>query len=64
MSLIVFGHPVELIGYEGKTNAIGSIEVPQRLEQRASETSMTRRVCRERRSEIRPGEIACRRAEW
>src|SRR5437588_9797388 len=52
------GLPLELGQPEGESDVIGTVKPAYRFEDSASEPSMTRRIGGERRSKIRPGEIA------
>src|ERR1700675_478804 len=49
VSLAVERHAVEFVGDKPESNVIAQIEAAQNLEQRAAESSMTRRISGERR---------------
>src|SRR2546422_8922115 len=51
-SLVVLRHAVELVGYEGERDVVGSVKVAQRLEEGAPEAGVPRRVGRERRGGV------------
>src|SRR5205814_5244707 len=60
---MVAGLPIELVGNERERDVIGAVKPAHRFEDSASEPSVTRRIGGERRSKIRPGEIAGGRAQ-
>src|SRR6266481_2591156 len=62
ISIVVASLPVELVGNERERDVIGAVEAAHDLEECPSKSGMTRRVCGERRSKVRPVEIAGRRA--
>src|SRR5262245_2549344 len=63
ISRIVTRYTVEFIRDKGKRNPIGSIEIPQHLEERASKAGMPRRIGRKRRGKVRSHKITGRCTE-
>src|SRR5256714_11851188 len=63
VSLSVERHAVEFVGDKGEGNVVAEVEAAQNLEQRAAESSVTRRIGGERRREVWPGQIASRSAQ-
>src|SRR6266567_4686939 len=55
VSLAVERHAVEFVGDKPESNVVTEVEAAQNLEQRAAESSVTRRISRERRREVWPG---------
>src|SRR5207302_2839070 len=64
VALVVSRHAVEFVRHEGEGDVVGPVEVAQDLEERGPESGMPGGIGREGRREVRPGEIAGRRAEW
>src|SRR5437763_2472253 len=60
---MIAGLSIELVGHERESDVIGTVKPAHRFEDSASEPSVTRRIGRERRSKILPGEIAGGRAQ-
>src|SRR5207248_1747074 len=58
VAIVVFSHAIEFIRDKGESNVIGSVEATDRFEERASDSSMSRRISREGRGKIRPHQIA------
>src|SRR6202040_2520084 len=63
VSLAVERHTVEFVGDKREGNVVPEVEAAQNLEQRAAESSVTRRISGERRREVWPGQIAGWRAQ-
>ena len=63
IALVVTRLAIQLVGRERERDAVGAIEVAQRLEERAAEDRMTRRVGGERRREVWALQVARRSAE-
>ena len=62
ISIVVAGLSIELVGNKRELDVIGAVKPAHRLEERSSEPSMTGWISGERRSKVRPVEIAGRRA--
>src|SRR5947207_10689968 len=63
VSLAVERHAVEFVGDKDEGNVVAEVEAAQNLEQRAAESSVTRRIGGERRREVWAGQIASRSAQ-
>src|SRR5688572_480911 len=63
VAVVVAGRAVELVRDERERDVIGAVEPPQDLEQRTAEACVPGRIRRERRREVRPADVAARRAE-
>src|SRR5437660_9423016 len=63
VSLAIERHTVEFVGDKSEGNVVVEVEAAQNLEQRAAESSVTRRISGERRREVRSGQIAGRSAQ-
>ena len=63
MAGVIFCDSVELVGDEGKTEAIGSVEAAENLEDSAAKSGVTGRIRRERRSKVWALQVAGWRAE-
>src|ERR1700681_3696445 len=63
VSLTVERDAVEFVGDKREGNVVAQVEAAQNLEQRAAESSVTRRISGERRREVWAGQIAGRRAQ-
>ena len=58
ISIMIAGLSIELVRNECEWDIIGAVKPTNRFKERTSNTSMTRGICRERRSKIRASEIA------
>src|ERR1700681_3627175 len=63
VSFAVERHTVEFVGDKREGNVVAEVEAAQNLEQRAAESSVTRRISGKRRREVWTGQIAGRRAQ-
>jgi hypothetical protein len=59
---VIVGSAIEFIGNKSESKPIGAEESAERLEKRATKSSVTRRISGKRRREIWTGEIIRRRA--
>src|SRR6185503_13440920 len=63
IALIVAGHTIEFVGYEGEGDTVRAIESSKDLEHSAAKRRMARRIGRERRREVECTEIVALRTE-